>query len=165
MREETQAARLGVNVAALQQEGTLITQRKFTVLTMVDLLAVAVTDVARSGTLEFEFDADTFTSSTTLTNGDWGLRLGGPFSAVDLSAAEDGCEVSESVVSGTTGSGFFAAPFNIDALVDRDRESRNCLYFDPNPVAGSLGTVSKRVNGRRLHIVRTRGRRERSPLR
>jgi hypothetical protein len=44
-------------------------------------------------------------------------------------------------------------------------ESRNCLYSDPNPAAGSTGKVSNRVYGRRLHIVRTRGRRERSQLR
>jgi hypothetical protein len=120
--EETRAATLRVNVAALQQEGTLMTQRKFTVLTIVGLLAVAVTDAARSGALVFGFDASNFTSPTTLTNDYWGLRLGGPVSAVYFSAADDGCEMSESVVSGTTGSGFFTAPFNIDALVVRDRE-------------------------------------------
>ena len=120
-----------------------MTQRELTVLTMVGLLAGAVTDVAWSRTLEPEIDAGSFTGSTTLTNDYWGLHLAGPVSAVYFSAAEDGCEVSESVVSGTTGCGFFAAPFNIDALVVRHREPRNCLYFGPSPVAGSLGTVSK----------------------
>lgn len=99
-----------------------MTQRNFTVLMIAGLLAAAVASVAWSRTLGFEFDASQFTSPTSLTNDYWGLRLGGPTSAVYFSAADDGCEVSESVVSGTTGSGFFPAPFNINALVVRDRE-------------------------------------------
>lgn len=99
-----------------------MTQRKFTALTIVGLLAIAAASVAWSRTLEFEFDAGNFTRPTALTNDYWGLRLGGPAAAVYLSEAADGCEVSESVVSGTTGPGFFAAPFDIAALVVRDRE-------------------------------------------
>ncbi len=99
-----------------------MTQRKFTVLTTVGLLAAISADVAWSRALEFEFDAGNFTNPTSLTNDYWGLRLAGPISAVYFSAADDGCEVSESVVSGTTGSGFFTIPFDINALVVRDRE-------------------------------------------
>ena len=51
-----------------------------------------------------------------------GLRLGGPGPAVYFSESDDGCEVTESEVVGTTGVGFFAAPYNIDAVVIRDRE-------------------------------------------
>ena len=95
-----------------------MTQRKSTVLMIVGLLAAATARVGSSRTLEFEFDANNFTDPTVLTNDYWGLRLGGPVSAVYLSAADDGCEVSESVVSGTTGSGFFSAPFDVDGLVE-----------------------------------------------
>jgi len=82
------------------------------------LLAAAATGVAWSGTRGFGFDASRFANPTALTMDHWGLRLGGPASAVYFSAADDGCEVSESVVSGTTGSGFFSAPFDVDGLVE-----------------------------------------------
>lgn len=71
LSEETEAARLRVNIAASQQEGMLMTQRKFTVLMIVGLLAFSGTDVVRSGTLESGFDASNFTNSTTLTNDYW----------------------------------------------------------------------------------------------
>jgi hypothetical protein len=122
VHEQTQAARLRVNVAALQQEGTLMTQRRFTVLMIVGLLTVGTASAAWGRTLEFEFDANDFTNPTSLSNDYWGLRLGGPVSAVYFSEADDGCEVSESVVDATTNPGYFAPPFNITALVVRDRE-------------------------------------------
>jgi hypothetical protein len=122
VHEQTHAARLRVNVAALQQEGTLMTQHKLPILTIAGLLAAIPTAVAWGETLEFEFDAGNFTDPIALTNDYWGLRLGGPVSAVYFSSADDGCEVSQSEVFGTTGAGFFAAPFDINAVVVRDRE-------------------------------------------
>lgn len=98
-----------------------MTQRRFALLAVGGLFT-AVAGVAWGGTVEFQFDASDFTSPTAITNDYWGLRLGGPSSAVYFSEATDGCEVSQSVVAGTTGSGFFAAPYDIDAVVVHDRE-------------------------------------------
>lgn len=85
-------------------------------------LAMIVTDAACGGALEIPFDAAEFSAPTSITNDFWGLRLGGPGPAVYSSESDDGCEVTESEVVGTTGVGFFVAPYDIDAVVIRDRE-------------------------------------------
>jgi len=92
------------------------------------LLALALAQLAWGGAMEIEFDGANFGAPTTITNDFWGLRLGGPTSATYFSEAEDGCEVSESTVMGTTGTGFFSAPYDVDALVihDREWESEDC---------------------------------------
>lgn len=91
-------------------------------------LTLAAGGVASAGTLEFEFDAGNFTSPTDLTNDFWGLRPSGPLGAVYFSESNDGCEVGESIVSGTAGTGFFDSPYDIDAVVIHDREwlSEDC---------------------------------------
>lgn len=99
-----------------------MTQCRLTVLTIGGLLAAMAAGLAWSGPREFEFDTNDFTNSTTLTNSYWGLRLGGPSSAVYFSEGSDGCEVSQSVVEGTTAAGFFAAPYEVGAVVVHDRE-------------------------------------------
>jgi len=88
-------------------------------------LAFSLSMNAAGGMLEFEFDSDNFDDSVTLENDFWGLRIAGPISAVLFSESDDGCEVSESTIPGagsTTGLGFFNAPYNINAVVVRDRE-------------------------------------------
>jgi hypothetical protein len=85
-------------------------------------LALSLPVLVAAGTLEIEFDSGNFTDSTTIQNDFWGLRIGGPVSAVLHSESDDGCEVSEATVVGTTGLGFFDAPYDIDAVVIRDRE-------------------------------------------
>jgi len=114
--------------AALHGEDPKMTTntRKLTVIG--GLVALSVSAVAWSGTLEFEFDAGDFSSPTVITNDYWGLRLAGPVSAAYFSESEDGCEVSEATVTGTTGIGFFDSPYDIDAVVIRDREwvSEDC---------------------------------------
>lgn len=102
--------------------------RTRTTATIGGLLALALTQVALGGVVEFEFDGANFGNPTNMTNDFWGLRLGGPLSAAYFSEAEDGCEVGESTVMGTTGGGFFSAPYNVNALVihDREWESEDC---------------------------------------
>ena len=95
---------------------------KRTATALGGILALAATTAAWSGALEFEFEAGNFPAPTSLTNDFWGLRLGGPTSAVFFSESDDGCEVSQSVVESTTGMGFFDDPYDIDAVVIRDRE-------------------------------------------
>jgi hypothetical protein len=85
-------------------------------------LGVAITGLGWAGEIEFEFDPGAFSDPTSLTNDFWGLRLGGPSSAVFFSESDDGCEVSESVVVGTTGPGFFNEPYDIDTVIIHDRE-------------------------------------------
>jgi len=85
-------------------------------------LAFAIPSAAVGGILEFDFDAGDFTASTSITNDYWGLRIASPGPAVYFSESDDGCEVSESMVVGTTGLGFFDAPYDIDAVVVQDRE-------------------------------------------
>jgi len=91
-------------------------------LTVVSGAAAAVGSTSAAGTLDFDFDSNNFNEPATLENDFWGLRLAGPSSAVLLSESDDGCEVSESLVEGTTGTGFFNDPYDIDAVVIRDRE-------------------------------------------
>ena len=92
------------------------------------VLAFALSAVAWGRTLEFEFDAGGFSAPTSLTNNYWGLRLDSPGPTVYFSKSDDGCELSESEVVGTTGMGFFDDPYDIDAVVVRDREwvSEDC---------------------------------------
>ena len=85
-------------------------------------LALSLPAVAAAGMLDFDFDDSNFNDSTTLQNDFWGLRIAGPVSAVLFSESDDGCEVSESLVVGTTGTGFFDDPYDINAVVIRDRE-------------------------------------------
>jgi hypothetical protein len=85
-------------------------------------LALSLPAVAAAGMLDFDFDSSDFGDPTTLENDFWGLRMGGPISAVLFSESVDGCEVSESLVEGMTGTGFFNDPYDIDAVVIRDRE-------------------------------------------
>lgn len=85
-------------------------------------LALSLPAVAAAGMLDFDFDSGNFNDSTTLQNDFWGLRIAGPVSAVLFSESDDGCEVSESIVEGTTGPGFFDDPYDINAVVIRDRE-------------------------------------------
>jgi hypothetical protein len=79
---------------------------------------------AAGGALEFEFDSNNFDDSTTLENDFWGLRIAGPTSAILFSESDDGCEVSEATIpaGSTTGFGFFNSPYDINAVVIRDRE-------------------------------------------
>lgn len=91
-------------------------------MTLGLLVGLAFAMAAPAGETIFEFDPALFTDSTSLTNDFWGLRLGGPLSAVFFSESDDGCEVSESVVSGTTGTGFFSPPYDVNAVVIHDRE-------------------------------------------
>jgi len=85
------------------------------------LLAFAVTGAAAAGDIGFEFDKNRFSNPTSLTNDYWGLREGGPISAVYFSDSDDGCEVSQSVWEGTESS-LFDEPYDIDVVVVRDRE-------------------------------------------
>jgi hypothetical protein len=95
---------------------------KFLIAPIVALSTLGAAGVAWAGTLKFEFDSNEFSTSTALTNDYWGLRLGGPTSAVYFSESDDGCEVGESVVTGPTGTGFFDDPYDINAVVIHDRE-------------------------------------------
>lgn len=81
-----------------------------------------LSDQAVADRVEFEFDSSEFSAGPVLNNDFWGLRLGGPISAVFFSESDDGCEVGESVVSGTTGVKFFGDPYDVNAVVIRDRE-------------------------------------------
>lgn len=103
-------------------------RRRLFLAVPLGLLASMVSGAAFGGVGEFAFDASQFSAPTSITNDFWGLRLGGPGPAVYFSEADDGCEVSESEVLGTTGTGFFNAPYDIDAVVVRDREwvSEDC---------------------------------------
>ena len=95
---------------------------KQTVAAFGGLLALAMAGAAWAGVVEFEFDAGDFNDSTTLDNDFWGLRMSSPSSAVFFSESDDGCEVSEATVVDTTGTGFFDAPYDVDAVVIQDRE-------------------------------------------
>ena len=85
-------------------------------------LALSMPAAGTARALDFDFASSEFNDPTTLQNDFWGLRLGGPLSAVLFSESTDGCEVSESIVHGTTGESFFEAPYDINAVVIRDRE-------------------------------------------
>jgi hypothetical protein len=99
-----------------------ISARRHLLAVTVGCTALTMASVAAAGMLEFEFDKGNFTASTNLSNDFWGLKSGGPTSAVYFSESDDGCEVGESVVTGTTGTGFFSDTYDIDAVVVRDRE-------------------------------------------
>lgn len=86
------------------------------------LLALTGPTAVLSQPLQFEFDAGDFSDPTSVTNDYWGLRFPVPDVAVYYSESDDGCEVSESIVTGVVGPGFFAAPYDIQAIVVRDRE-------------------------------------------
>jgi len=85
-------------------------------------LGLGATAAVSAGTLDFRFDSSDFSDPVTLDNDFWGLRQSGPTSAVFFSESDDGCEVSESTVMGTTGAGFFADPYDVDAVILQDRE-------------------------------------------
>ena len=85
-------------------------------------IALIAPAIVGAGPVEFEFDASDFSSPTHVTNDYWGLRLGGPDRAVYFWESDDGCEVSESIVTGVTDPGFFADPYDIQAIVIHDRE-------------------------------------------
>lgn len=101
---------------------------KFLIAPIVALSILGTAGAAWGGTLEFEFDSNEFSNPTVLNNDHWGLRLAGPTSAVYFSESDDGCEVGQSVVSGSTGLGFFDVPYDINAVVIHDREwvSEDC---------------------------------------
>jgi hypothetical protein len=84
-------------------------------------LSVATVTAAHAGPVEFQFDASNFSSSTNLSNDWWGLQFAGT-RAVYFSESGDGCEVSQLIVDGATGTGFFAAPYDVDAVIVHDRE-------------------------------------------
>lgn len=86
------------------------------------VLGLGPSAAASAGNLEIGFDVNDFSDSTLLDNDFWGLRLSGPTSSVFFSESADGCEVGESMVTGATGSGFFDSPYDVDAVVIRDRE-------------------------------------------
>lgn len=84
------------------------------------LLLSAITTAAWSDTLEFDFGAATFSSPTVVDNDYW--PLSSLPAAVYFSESDDGCEVSEVIVSGATRSGFAAPYGDIEAIVVGDRE-------------------------------------------
>jgi hypothetical protein len=88
---------------------------------LAGVLTLASPSLAQSAPLQFEFDAGDFSAPTIITNDYWGLRLGASAAAY-FAEATDGCEVSESMVTGIVGPGFFAAPYNVQAVVVHDRE-------------------------------------------
>lgn len=102
-----------------------MTDKRQMLAAVVGCLALSMTPVAMAGMVEFDFEEETFTTPTNLSNDFWGLNLdflGGPTRAVFFSESDDGCEVSESVVTGTTGAGFFDDPYDVNAVIVRDRE-------------------------------------------
>lgn len=88
---------------------------------LVGLVALTASLSAWGKSLEFEFFAGDFSAPTNITNDYWGLQHVGD-KAVYFSESVDGCEVGESVVTGTTAVGFFDSPYDIQALVVHDRE-------------------------------------------
>jgi hypothetical protein len=103
-------------------------RRQRIVAALSAFLALIIPAVAVGGTLEFPFDAGDFSAPTTITNDYWSLRIASPGPAAYFAESEDGCEVTESTVVGTTGLGFFDDPYDIDAVVIQDREwvSEDC---------------------------------------
>lgn len=90
-------------------------------VSLVGLVALTASLSAQGRSLEFEFVAGDFSNPTIITNDNWGLQNVGD-TAVYFSESGDGCEVGESKVTSVTPIGFFASPYDIQALVVHDRE-------------------------------------------
>jgi hypothetical protein len=97
-----------------------MTHNKRNVATLGGLFASVLAGIAWGGSLEFDFDAATFSHPTMVDNDYW--PPSSLPSAVYFSEADDGCELNQVVVSGATRSGFNAPYDDLEAVIVDDRE-------------------------------------------